>query len=81
MDVAKSKILCPISLLVVHDSFVVPSTFTQVCEDFSEENLIQLLCEAPTEQKQSLFTTCFKPDVSLQNQEFPIDTNMFNDES
>ena len=71
MDAAKSKIMCHISLLVVCNSFAVPSTFTQNCEYFSEEDLVQSFQEETIEHKQSFFTTCFKPGASLQNQAFP----------
>ena len=81
MDATKSKILCLASPLVVRDSFVVPSTFTQVYEYFSEEIFVQSFCEATIEKKWSFFTTYFKPDVSIQNQAFPVDTNLFNDET
>ena len=33
------------------------------------------------EQKQAIFSSCFKPDVSLQNQAFPVSSNMFTDET
>ena len=33
------------------------------------------------ERKQAIFSSCFKPDVSLQNQAFPISSNMFTDET
>ena len=49
MDSSKSKILCHVDQLVFCDSFVVPSAFTQVCEYFSEENVVQLFREETIE--------------------------------
>ena len=46
MDVAKYKILCPFNSLVFQDTFFVPATFTQLCQDFNEESLIQSFKEA-----------------------------------
>ena len=81
MDVDKSKILSSLSPLVVRDTFSVTDTFTQLSEEFSEESLIQTFIEATTKQKQAFFNACFKPDFSLHNQAFPIETNMFTDET
>ena len=81
MDADKSNVLCPVSSLVVRDSFEVPSTFTQACEYFNEENLVQSFRESPIRQKSYFFTTYFRPDVSLKNQVFVVDTSLFNDEA
>ena len=33
------------------------------------------------EQKQTFFITCFKPEKSLQNQAFQVETSLFNEET
>ena len=81
MEVAKSKILCHVSPLVIRDTFSIPAIFTQLYEEFNEEILIQTFREAIVEKMQAFFNTCFKPDVSLQNQDFPIGTTIFTDET
>ena len=81
MDSTKSKILFPANGLVVRDSFSVPASFTLCQEDFNKENLIQYLCESSLELKQSFFNTFFRSNVSLKNQAFLVDTNLFNEET
>ena len=51
MDVAKSNILCLVNSLVVRGTFYVPTTFTQLSQEFNEESLIQTFREAIVEQK------------------------------
>ena len=77
----KSKILCHVNALVVLDSLAVPSSFTLSREDFNEKNLIHYFREETLEKKQSFFTTYFRSYVSLQNQYFHVDTNLFNEET
>ena len=81
MDVAMSKIIFTITPLIGSYAFVVPAAFTQLCEYFNKESLVQLFRESIVEQKKAFFNTCFNPNVSLQNQYFPMDTSFFNDEN
>ena len=81
MDVAKSKILFHVIRLIFQDTFVLPTAFTQLYKYFIEDSLVQLFREATVQQKQAFFNTCFKPDVSLQNQYFPVETSLFNYET
>ena len=50
-------------------------------KDFNEESIVQFFRESTIEQKQVFSKTCFKPDVLLQNQPFPVDSILFNDET
>ena len=43
--------------------------------------MVQSFYEATIEHKQYIFTTFFKPDVSLQDKALPIDTNFLNEET
>ena len=43
--------------------------------------MVQSFPDSSVELKQSFFTTCFRSDMSLQNQSFPMDVNLFNDET
>ena len=79
MDATKSKILCPISPLVIKNTSSFPIEFTQVFKEFNEESIIQYFRESTIEQKQDLFNICFKPDIQLQNHPFPIDSSLFNE--
>ena len=81
MDIDKSKILCPVNSLVFQDTFFVPTTFTQLSQEFSEEILIQTFREATEKYNQTFFNTCFKLDVSLQNQDFLVNSSLFTDET
>ena len=80
MDAAKSKIICHVNALVSRDSLTVPPTFTQNHEEFNEEYLIQFFKHAVVEQKQPFFLKCFRSHISLDNQPFPLDVNLFNEE-
>ena len=81
MDSAKSNIICHDNAIIVWDSITIPPTFTQNHEEFSEEDLIQFFTHATIEQKQPFFVKCFRSYVSLDNQHFPIDVNLFNEET
>ena len=81
MDLTKSKILCYVNALVIWDSLTVTSSFTLIQEYFNEEKLIQYFQEETLEYKQSFFTTYFMLYVFLQNQCFPVDFNLFNQET
>ena len=48
---------------------------------FNEEDLTQYFINATIEQKQPFFSKCFRSDVSLDNQPFPLDVNLFNEET
>ena len=80
MDSAKSNIIYLINALVVWYSLTIPPTFTYTREEFSEEDLIQSFRHATIEKKQPFFSKCFRLDISLDNQPFPLDINLFNDE-
>ena len=41
--------------------------------------MIQYFHELSLELKQAFLNTCFELDIYLQNQAFPVDTNLFND--
>ena len=56
-------------------------SFTQSREEFVEEYLIQLFRNENVEEKQPFFSKCFTYDVSLANQPFPLDVNLFNEET
>ena len=81
MDVSKTKILYPVNILVVWDSLAVPPSFTLNTKEFVEEDLIQQFRHAAIEEKQPFFSKFFRNDVSLTNQPFPLDINLFNEES
>ena len=81
MDAAKSNIICHVNALVVQYSLTVTPTFTQNREEFSEEDLIQFFRHATIKQKHPFFLKSYRSDISLDNQPFPLDVNLFNDET
>ena len=81
MDSAKTKILCPVNALVIRYYLIILPSFTLRWEDFIEEDLIQSFRHVTIEEKKPLFSKCFRYDVSLTNQRFPLDVNMFNEET
>ena len=81
MDATKSKILCPVSPLVIKSILSGPIEFTQNSKEYNEETLIQYFTMSTIEHKQPFFKICFKPDVQLQSQPFLVDANLFNKET
>ena len=41
MDASRSKILCPINLLVIQNTMNIPADFTQTSKEYKEENILQ----------------------------------------
>ena len=81
MDATKSKISCPFSPLVIKKTFFVPVEFTEVSKEYNEESIIKYFRESTIKHKHALLKTCFKPDILLQNHPFPVDSNLFNEET
>ena len=81
MDKTKSKILCLVSPLFIRNTLSFLVDFNQNSKEYNEESIVQYFRESTVEQKQDFFKICFKPDIQLQNQPFPIDANIFNKET
>ena len=50
-------------------------------KEYKEEKLVQFFEESLVEQKEAFLKTCSKPDSQLLNHPFPIDYNLFNEET
>ena len=81
MDTTKSKVLFPITPLVFRKTLSVPEDFSLKSQDYVEESIVQCFREYFVEKKQDFFKKWFKPDVNLLYQPFPIDSNLFNEET
>ena len=81
MDTTSSKILCPISPLVVRNTFSVPVEISLKSREYNKESIVQYFRESIIEKKHDFFKSCFKPNVELQIQPFPIDANLFDEET
>ena len=81
MDSNRSKILFPINALVVRDSLELPQLFTQNLDYFAEESLIEQFKHAIIEDKRIFYSKIINPDISIETKHFPIDINLFNEES
>ena len=81
MDSNQSKILCPINSLVVRDTLEVSQSFAQNLEYFMEESVIELYRHATIEEKQAFMSESLKLDISVENEPFPLDIDLFNEES
>ena len=81
MESNQSKILCPINSLVVRDSLEVQSSFSQNLQDFMEESVIELYKHSFAKVKQVFLLKILKPNASIENQRFPLDIDLFNEES
>ena len=81
MDTTSSKILCLVNPLVIRNTLLVPTKFINNSKEYNEESKVQYFRESTVEKKQYFFKICFKPDVQLYNQPFPVDANLFNEET
>ena len=81
MDTTNSKILCPLSLLVIRNTLSAPDEFSQKSKEYNEESIVQYFRESIVEKKQDFFKICFKLDVQLHNQPFLVDVILFNEEN
>ena len=60
---------------------LIPVDFSKTSKEYKEENLVQFFREFPVKQKETFLKSCSKPDSQLLNQPFPIDYNLFNEET
>ena len=81
MDAYRSKILFPITSLVIRDTLLIPVDFSQISKEYKEENLAHFFLESLVEQKENFLKAYSKPDSQLLNHPFPIDYNLFNEET
>ena len=79
MDASRSKILYPLSSLVIQNTLSIPANFVQVFKEYKEEILVQFFWESTVEQKETSLKACSKPYSQFLNHPFPIDYNMFNE--
>ena len=73
--------MCPISPLAIRKTLSVPEDFTLKYRDYKEEYIIQCFREYLLENKKYFFNKCFKPDINILDQPFPIDSILFNEET
>ena len=81
MDSNHSKILFPINSIFIRDALEVTQSFTQNLEYFIEENVIELYIHVAVEEKQAFLSKRIKPKISIENVPFPLDIDLFNEES
>ena len=65
MDTTNSKIIFPVSSLVIRKSFSVPTKFDPKSREYNEESIVQCFRESVIEKKHEVFKKCFKPYVQL----------------
>ena len=80
MDYNQSKILCPGNSLVVRDAIEVPQSFSQNLKYFVKESVIELYMHATAEEKQAFLIKILKPEIYVENEPFPLDIDLFNEE-
>ena len=81
MHITSSKILYPVNQLVIKKSILVSRECTLKYKDYNKESIVQCFRESIVEKKQEFFKKCFKPDVELLDQTFPVDVGLFNEET
>ena len=81
MDTTSSKFLCLVSPLVIRNTLSVPAEFNQKSNEYNEESMVQYFRDSTVKKKLYFFKICFNHDVQLQNQPFPIDSKIFNEET
>ena len=79
MDITNSKILCLVNSLIDRKTLLVPDEITLKAKDYNEESIVQCFRESIIEKRQDFFKKCFKPDVELLDQPFPVDVTLYND--
>ena len=50
-------------------------------KEYKEENLVQFFQESSVQKKETFLKSCSKPNSQLLNHPFPIDYNLFNEET
>ena len=60
---------------------LIQDNFSQTSKEYKEENLVHFFWDSSVEQKETFLKTCSKPEIQLLNNPFPIDYNMFNEET
>ena len=73
--------LCPINSINIRNTFLILSEFTQMSNEYNEEDILRFFQESSTEQKEAFLKACLKPGIQLSNPLFPIDFDMFNEET
>ena len=81
MDTPRSNMMCPISSLVIRYTLLIPTIFSRMSKEYKEENLVQFFQESLVEQKETFLKACSKLYSQLLNHPFPIDYNLFNEET
>ena len=81
MDRLKSKIMCPIDAPSIRKALAVPHEFVQLSQEYKEEIIIQFFHESAIEIKEAFMKSCSKPDSEILSLSYPIDLDLFNEES
>ena len=63
MDTSRSKVLFPVSPLVIKNTFSIPEEFNDKYKEYNEEIIVHCFREVAAEKKEELFKACFKPDT------------------
>ena len=81
MDMSRSIVLCPINSLTIRNTLLIPPEFTQMSSEYNEGDILWFFQESSTEKKEYFLKTCLKPEIQLSNPLFPIDFDLFNEET
>ena len=63
MDTSRSKVLFPVSPLIIKNTFSIPGEFNDKYKEHNEESIFHCFREAAMEKKEEFFKAYFKPDT------------------
>ena len=81
MDVSRYRLMCPINSLKIQNTLLIPSEFTQMSSEYNEADILHSFQGASNKQKDIFLPTCLKPKIQLSEPSFPIDFDLFNEET
>ena len=71
----------PIDAPAILKALVVPHEFVQLFQEYKENIIIQFFHESTIEIKEAFMNSCSKPDGKILSLSYPIDLDLFNEES
>ena len=81
MDASRSRMLCPINSLNILNTMLFPSQFTHIFSQYNEQHILRFFQGYSDEQKEVFLRGFLKPENQLSDPPFPIDFDLFNEET
>jgi hypothetical protein len=72
----RSKVMCRVESLSIRESLDIPKSFSAIFEPFSEEKMIRVYRECPSEVQDLVLQTIIKPEHFSEGLSLPMDVNI-----